>query len=62
MAKKLSPKDKAFNAMLAALKQTTSRADADLKAKFSGRTTQCQRDYAMCIEAIKQAEQALATR
>ena len=59
MAKKLSPKDEAFNAMLAALKQTTARADADLKTKFRGRTTECQRDYAMCIKAIAQAEKAL---
>lgn len=48
----------AFAEMLAALKQCTSRADADLK-KLSGRTDECKRDYDQCMAAIKKAERAM---
>lgn len=42
--------------MLAALKQCTSRADEDLKKYFHSRTSQCAKDYAMCMAAIAKAE------
>jgi hypothetical protein len=56
MAKKLTARERAFDAMLAALKQATSRADADLKAHFKSRGSQCAKDYAQCLEAIALAE------
>lgn len=46
--------------MLAALIQATSRADKDLKKKFRGRTDECSRDYAMCVDAITKASNSPA--
>ena len=51
----------AFHDMLAALKQCTSRADADLKKHFRDRTEACARDYEQCIDAISKAETALSS-
>ena len=50
----------AFDDMLAALKQCTSRADKDMKEFFHSRTDQCSLDYAQCMKAITKAELALS--
>lgn len=48
-------RETAYPDMLAALIQITSRADKDLQEHFDERTSECARDYAMCIAAIAKA-------
>lgn len=57
----MTPKEKkAFDAMLGALKQCTSRADERLKKYFKSRTKECSEDYSKCVKAIALAEAVLA--
>lgn len=52
----------AFHEMLGALKQATKRADQRLKAYFRDRSDECDQDYERCINAIAQAEAAIAAK